>query len=72
VLLLTADRGMFVLTSVAVTVAPGTPAPLSSVTVPSSVPLAACAAASDGRIRTTTSTSAPKADALTDAVRRRR
>ena len=41
VLLLTAVRGMLVCTSVAVTVAPGTPAPLSSVTVPSSVPLAA-------------------------------
>src|SRR5689334_25689 len=39
---------MFLSTSVAVTVAPGTPAPLESVMLPRSVPVTACAAARDG------------------------
>ena len=41
-------RLMFLPTSVAVTVAPGTAPPLESVTLPSSVPVTACAAAIDG------------------------
>src|SRR5688572_5417757 len=42
---------MFVRVSVAVIVAPGTAAPLSSVTFPRSVPTATCAAASTGTQR---------------------
>ncbi len=43
-----AVRLLFVCVSVAVTVAPGTAAPLESVTLPSSVPVTACALTIDG------------------------
>jgi hypothetical protein len=43
-------RLMFVCCSVAVTVAPGTAAPLESVTFPSSVPVTACALAVVGDV----------------------
>jgi hypothetical protein len=46
--LLTTVRDVFVLTSVAVTVAPGTVPPVESLMLPSSVPVTACAAAGRG------------------------
>src|SRR5919106_1060005 len=54
---------MFVFTSVIVTVAPGTASPDVSVTLPSSVPVTACARADDGVMSTAAMTTATAMDA---------
>src|SRR3954453_12944291 len=67
---------MFVRVSVATTVAPGTAAPDESVTLPSSVPVTACACAAAGTMRAAPSTSARAAqtreNTLPDAFKLRR
>jgi hypothetical protein len=56
---------MLVRTSMAVIVAPGTAAPLSSFTLPSSVPFAACGLASDGMLITSTNAAIAMTNART-------